>query len=169
MKPGLSQLIQAKRAWSEPMSPEDKAAGFQGWYVSKNLPHCDTPGRQQYVSYRLADSMPAERRSEWEGLLQLEGDREKLRRIETFVRYIENNPVKAGFVRAPEAWPWSSARYRGEVGAVVPTLTHPRADRATPALLHEGTSVAGTGRPRSGESAAAGRAADISGAGATDF
>jgi REP element-mobilizing transposase RayT len=28
------------------------------------------------------------------------------------IRYIENNPVKAGFCRTPEAWPFASARFR---------------------------------------------------------
>jgi hypothetical protein len=28
------------------------------------------------------------------------------------IRYIENNPVKAKLCRAPEAWPFSSARFR---------------------------------------------------------
>ena len=28
------------------------------------------------------------------------------------VRYIENNPVKAKLCRAPEDWPFSSARFR---------------------------------------------------------
>ncbi|MEY2411267.1 MAG: REP-associated tyrosine transposase [Verrucomicrobiota bacterium] len=37
-------------------------------------------------------------------------DEEHYRRV---VRYIENNPVKGGLVRAPEDWTWSSARYRG--------------------------------------------------------
>lgn len=30
------------------------------------------------------------------------------------VRYIENNPVKAGLCENPEDWPWSSARRRSE-------------------------------------------------------
>lgn len=30
------------------------------------------------------------------------------------VHYIENNPVKAGLVKAPEEWPFSSARFRDE-------------------------------------------------------
>jgi REP element-mobilizing transposase RayT len=30
------------------------------------------------------------------------------------IRYIENNPVKAGLVRKAEDWPWSSARRRAE-------------------------------------------------------
>ncbi len=33
-------------------------------------------------------------------------------------RYIENNPVKALSVREPKAWPWSSARFRDESGAL---------------------------------------------------
>jgi hypothetical protein len=28
------------------------------------------------------------------------------------IRYIENNPVKAKLCRAPEEWPFSSARFR---------------------------------------------------------
>ena len=32
------------------------------------------------------------------------------------LRYTENNPVKAGFVRNPKDWPWSSARWRDDFG-----------------------------------------------------
>lgn len=32
------------------------------------------------------------------------------------IRYTENNPVKAGLVRIPKDWPWSSARWRDEFG-----------------------------------------------------
>ena len=32
------------------------------------------------------------------------------------IRYIENNPVKAGLVRSPAEWPWSSSRFRDESG-----------------------------------------------------
>lgn len=34
----------------------------------------------------------------------------------TAVRYIENNPVKAGLVREAKEWMWSSARFRDEFG-----------------------------------------------------
>jgi hypothetical protein len=46
--------------------------------------------------------------------------------------YIENNPVKAGLVKAPEDWLWSSAHYRGVSGPVVPVLTHSTAKRMPP-------------------------------------
>jgi REP element-mobilizing transposase RayT len=45
------------------------------------------------------------------------------------VRYIENNPTKAGLAKVPSEWPWSSARYRGEPGPIVPLLTHSTARR----------------------------------------
>lgn len=228
MNPRLKQLIDQKRAWSEPMSAIDKERGFKGWYASGRLPHFDRSGLQQCVSYRLHDSMPWERRAEWRALLELEDDRLRIRKIEEYldrgygvgylgdprvaeivqsnwwrhdgrryrllawvimpnhvhvllevwhvplgqivqswksysakeanrvlhrqggfwsadyfdryvrdeghfrrvVRYIESNPVKAHLVRQPEHWRWSSARYRGMPGAVVPRLTHPTATRS---------------------------------------
>jgi REP element-mobilizing transposase RayT len=33
-------------------------------------------------------------------------------------QYIENNPVKAGLVREPAEWPWSSARFRDKNGGL---------------------------------------------------
>jgi len=44
-------------------------------------------------------------------------DEEHFRRV---VRYIENNPVKAGLVRELAEWPWSSAPYRGRYGSDEP-------------------------------------------------
>ena len=38
-------------------------------------------------------------------------DEEHLQKI---IHYIEWNPVKAGLVKSPEQWPFSSARYRDE-------------------------------------------------------
>lgn len=62
----LKKLVDGKRRWSEPLTAEDRAKGFKGWYSSKYLPHFDSPGTQQYITYRLADSLPDERRGEWE-------------------------------------------------------------------------------------------------------
>jgi putative transposase len=245
----LKQLINAKRQWSDPLRPDDTKRGFKGWYASNDLPHFDAPGTQQFVTYRLADAMPAARRSEWKAFLALEDDLEKQRKIEKYldkgygrchlrnpriadlvqenlwhhdgvkyrllawvlmpnhlhalietwnvplgeivkgwksytakqalkilrggdslslqtpnlnlnqkssrlqtfweedyfdsyvrdddhyrriVHYIENNPNKAGLVKVSVDWPWSSARYRGKPGTVVPVLTHPTAERNQP-------------------------------------
>ena len=35
-------------------------------------------------------------------------------------RYIENNPVKAGFIEDPKKWAWSSARFRDDYGCLRP-------------------------------------------------
>jgi hypothetical protein len=85
MKPELKQLIEGKRKWTEPLSPEEKQRGFKGWYASKNLPHFDAQGAQQFITYRLQDSLPANRRSEWEALLKIEDDLEKRRKIEAYL------------------------------------------------------------------------------------
>ena len=47
--------------------------------------HFDSPGTQQFITYRLADSMPAARRSEWEVFLHLEDKLEKQRKIEAYL------------------------------------------------------------------------------------
>ncbi|HEY1787262.1 MAG TPA: transposase [Verrucomicrobiae bacterium] len=225
----LQQLVKARQEWTDPLTPAEKKQGFKGWYASRSLPHFDSPGTRQFITYRLADAMPAARRAEWETFLKLENDLEKQRKIEVYldkgygkchlrnpeiadlvqnnlwhhdgakyqllgwvimpnhvhvlveiwnvplgdivkswksytskgaqrilrgkdscpfqtfwendyfdrylrdddhyrriIRYIENNPNKAALAKAPADWPWSSARYRGEPGTVVPILTHPK-------------------------------------------
>lgn len=65
----LRRLVTGKNEWSGPLSPEDQAKGFRGWHERGYLPHCDKPGLIQFVTFRLWDSLPATRRSEWEHLL----------------------------------------------------------------------------------------------------
>jgi putative transposase len=223
----LKRLIEAKRRWADPLTPVEGAWGFKGWYSSKYLPHFDSPGAQQYLTYRLADSLPTARRGEWEAILAIADDLQKQRRLEHYldlghgachlrlpriaelvqrafwhydgtkyrllawvvmpnhihalievwqlplgrilqhwkgytakaanqilgregtfweddyfdryirdedhfrrvVRYIENNPVRAGLVRVASEWPWSSAHYRSQEGTSAKTLSHPTADR----------------------------------------
>lgn len=65
------RLVEGKNLWDEPLSEEDKARGFLGWHERGYLPHCDKPGLAQFVTFRLADSMPESRRGEWEHLLKV--------------------------------------------------------------------------------------------------
>jgi REP element-mobilizing transposase RayT len=223
----LKKLIEDKRRWTEPLAPEDTAKRFKGWYSSKYLPHFDSPGVQQYITYRLADSLPMERRGEWAAILEVEDELERQRKLEHYldlghgachlrdgrvaqvvqdnlwhhdgvqyrllawvvmpnhvhalielwqtplgkilqswksytskaankilgcegkfwqddffdryirdeehyrrvVRYIENNPIKAGLVRFAAEWPWSSARFRNQEGTSHQTLIHPTSQR----------------------------------------
>jgi len=85
MPENLRQLIAGKRQWTEPLSDAEAEKGFKGWYASKHLPHFDAPGTQQFITYRLADAMPAARRSEWEVFLHLEDKLEKQRKIEDYI------------------------------------------------------------------------------------
>jgi REP element-mobilizing transposase RayT len=65
----LRRLVAGKQQWDQPLSAADKAKGFRGWHERGYLPHCDKPGLVQFITFRLWDSMPASRRSEWEHLL----------------------------------------------------------------------------------------------------
>lgn len=83
--PGLHQLIQGKQKWAAPLDADAKAKGFLGWHQSGYLPHYDAPGITQIVTLRLADSLPASRRREWEHLLQIENLRERRRELEEYL------------------------------------------------------------------------------------
>jgi REP element-mobilizing transposase RayT len=213
---GVRELVSGKRVWSPGPRRENAKLGFRGWHERGYLPHRDEPGLTQFVTFHLADSFPAAMRSEWEGMLQIEDDRERRLQLEKYLdrgrgecwlrrqdiaalveqalrfhhpqryglpawvimpnhlhfllkttqtplteiirdfkrytagetnkrleredsfwcedyfdtymrdaphelrtrRYIENNPVKAKLVLDPKSWPWSSARFRDNYGAL---------------------------------------------------
>ena len=81
----LHQLVDSKSRWSRPLTDEEKALGFLGWHERGYLPHCDFPGLVQFVTFRLADSLPASRRGEWEHLLAIEDAREKRTKLEAYL------------------------------------------------------------------------------------
>ena len=56
-----------------------------GWTDRGYLPHYDKPGLVQAITFRLADSLPKEKRSEWEHLLQITDDGERIRQIEDYL------------------------------------------------------------------------------------
>src|SRR5256885_6945822 len=59
--------------------------GFLGWHERGYLPHCDFPDMVQFVTCRLADSMPVSRRGEWEHLLKIENIRERRTKLEEYL------------------------------------------------------------------------------------
>ena len=81
----LRELVAAKNRWSRSLTNEERALGFLGWHERGYLPHCDFPGLIQFVTFRLADSMPASRRGEWEHLLGIEDVREKRAKLEEYL------------------------------------------------------------------------------------
>ena len=81
----LRRLVEGKNTAFRPLTDEEKALGFLGWHERGYLPHCDFPGLVQFVTFRLADSMPESRRGEWELLLKIEDDREKRKELEEYL------------------------------------------------------------------------------------
>ena len=84
-KRNIRTLIREKRTWTEPLSTADEELGFRGWCSRGYLPHFDALGIRQMITYRLQDAMPANRRHEWEALLELEDEREKRIKIESYL------------------------------------------------------------------------------------
>jgi putative transposase len=78
-------LVAEKNRWHRPLTDKDKALGFLGWHERGYLPHCDFPGLVQFVTIRLADSMPVSRRGEWEHQLKIEDDRVKRTKLEEYL------------------------------------------------------------------------------------
>ena len=82
----LRELVADKNRWSDrKLTDEERALGFLGWHERGYLPHCDFPGLVQFVTFRLADSMPASRRGEWEHLLKIEEVRERRSKLEEYL------------------------------------------------------------------------------------
>jgi len=82
----LRELVADKNRWSDrQLTDEEGALGFLGWHERGYLPHCDFPNLVQFVTLRLADSMPESRRGEWEHLLKIEDDREKRTKLEEYL------------------------------------------------------------------------------------
>jgi putative transposase len=81
----LRQLVEGKNTAFRPLTDEEKTLGFLGWHERGYLPHCDYPGLVQFVTFRLADSMPASRRGEWEHLLRIEDVRERRAKLEEYL------------------------------------------------------------------------------------
>lgn len=50
------------------MNPDAQADGqrIKGWYTRGYLPHCDDPDKVQFVTFRLADSLPQALLEEWD-------------------------------------------------------------------------------------------------------
>jgi len=85
LKRNLRELIHEKARWTEPLSPSDKELGFRGWHSRGYLPHFDIPGKLQMITYRLHDAMPADKRHEWAGLLEIKEEREQRIKIEEYL------------------------------------------------------------------------------------
>jgi putative transposase len=83
--PGVRDLVEGKRAWDARANVADQKQGFQGWHERGYLPHRDSPGLTQFITYHLADAFPAALLSEWAALLKIEEERERRRKLEAYL------------------------------------------------------------------------------------
>ena len=96
--PGLRDLVEGKRQWTEFLGEQHAKEGFRGWNERGYLPHRDEPGLTQLVTFRLVDSFPRELRSEWEGLLLIEDNSKRRTALEC---YLDKGRGQC-FLRRPE-------------------------------------------------------------------
>src|SRR5262249_42908022 len=72
-------------AWDTKANSAAQRAGFQGWHERGYLPHRDSPGLTQFITYHLADAFPKELLAEWARLLDIEDDRERRQQLEDYL------------------------------------------------------------------------------------
>ncbi len=126
--PGLRELVEGKKAGGEPPVAAAREQGFCGWHQRGRLPHYDVPGVTQFVTFRLADALPASRRSEWEALLKIESERERRMELEA---YLDRGAGECWLARPEIAAVAESAlryfdgeRYRLQAWVVMPNHVH---------------------------------------------
>ena len=73
----MRELVSAKRRWSSPQKRADALLGFRGWHERGYLPHRDEPGLTQFITFHLFDAFPANLRTEWAAMLEIEDQRER--------------------------------------------------------------------------------------------
>lgn len=82
----LRELVADKNHWcGRQLTAEERRLGFLGWHERGYLPHCDFPDLVQFVTFRLEDSMPTSRHTEWEHLLKIEDDRDRRTKLEEYL------------------------------------------------------------------------------------
>jgi putative DNA methylase len=124
----LRELVEGKKAWAEPLDEAAREAGFRGWHQRGHLPHYDVPGITQFVTFRLADALPASRRGEWEALLKIESERERRMELEAYLdggagECLLARPEIAGAAEGALRF-FDGARYQLQAWVVMPNHVH---------------------------------------------
>ena len=83
--PDLHDLVLRKNQWQHGQGNPPQLPDSVGWKQRGYLPHRDEPGLSQFVTFRLADCFPAELRSEWQALQEIEEDRQRQRKLEGYL------------------------------------------------------------------------------------
>jgi len=77
--PGVRELVSNLRRYHTNQTREMAIAGFRGWHERGDLPHYDVPNVTQFVTFRLADSLPREVQARIEAISD---DRERRKAFE---------------------------------------------------------------------------------------
>ena len=83
--PGVRDLVEGKRRWDARASLASQREGFRGWNERGYLPHRDSPGLTQFITYHLADAFPGELLGEWADLMKIEEDRQRRKELEAYL------------------------------------------------------------------------------------
>ncbi len=83
--PHVRKVVDRQKQMVAKLTREEQTSGFRGWHERGYLPHRDEPGLIQFVTFRLADSFPAELRHEWEQLLKIEDERIRRTELEAYL------------------------------------------------------------------------------------
>src|SRR5262245_28570834 len=83
--PGVRDLVEGKQRWDSRASRECQREGFRGWNERGYVPHRDSPGLTQFITWHLADAFPSEMLGEWAALLKIEQEREKRKQLEAYL------------------------------------------------------------------------------------
>ena len=126
--PGLRDLVEGKQQWSAPLPPDTLQRGFRNWHERGYLPHRDAPGLTQFVTLRLADSLPVALRSEWEHLLHLDDPAQSHAELQAYLDQGRGacalcTPEIAGIVEAALLF-FHAERYELRAWVVMPNHVH---------------------------------------------
>lgn len=127
-RPEVRRLVERQRQASPQLAREEKIKGFHSWNERGYLPHRDEPGLTQFVTFRLADSFPAELQSEWEKLLKIEDDRERRLQLEAWLDlghgacHLRNNRVAE--IVAGEMQKFDGTKYHPLAWTIMPNHVH---------------------------------------------
>jgi REP element-mobilizing transposase RayT len=82
---GVRDIVEGKRAWDLRATQANLKQGFRGWHERGYLPHRDSPGLTQFLTYHLVDAFPAERLQEWAALLKIDEEPERRKQLENYL------------------------------------------------------------------------------------
>jgi REP element-mobilizing transposase RayT len=103
---------------------------MRGWYTRGYLPHCDEPGKVQFITFRLFDSMPREVLDAYDDALRRK-ETDELERMRKIERYLDKGhgacwlrqPMIAQMIEKA-LFHFDGDRYRLNAWCVMPNHVH---------------------------------------------